>query len=471
MADALHTFLEKRARDDHRDLELLRPLIADAIDLEGHKEYAMAKMITEAYYLGIVEQDPIAIQVIEHQLGIRTLPLELLVDFNKAKREQSAIECSENNWIFKVQAEPYEFYVTHETVRLAGNFGLMLAGEACKKIERANPAFVRKFPDFPWTALKRLRNQHAHPARHGHNPELQQREDDAVEREVQKVEDYLNSNKPLPERYNQELLALSAGVRFYKAMCQLRDSEPEGTLIPLQGTPAMREVCCTIGVDEPMLEDAIPTMVVEHASYSLLHEINDTISKTSSFYRWRPDSALNNAQIKPMLHLRNRVAHFGGTLRMDDWQRTSEECRRFTSTILKLSSMLEEVPTADNAAKVDAFVSDLASSYESNLLGPIAPDSEKYALLNSAVERITAANLGKNKENAVVQTAALLIQRTPVERAEKVLDYAFSKLKKSPQLKIDKDCPHAVRADMRDFIHYIDIFMAPPGARAASVSM
>lgn len=477
MSDALHQFLQERARNDYRDLDLLRPLIDDAIDLEEYNKHAMAKMMTYAYQIGMLDAPKYRrlTEMIEHKLGINPARSRAIKElFNREEEYTARIKSPEFTWPLKLQPETTDFLVTQETLRLAGNLGLSMAGEACKKIERTRPELIRQFPDFPWTSLKRLRNYNSHPARYAHDPELQQQQNDAAENEIKKFETSIRNHWDVLPLNDTTMLALSAGIRLYVGMRILAKSANEGGLIPLQGTSAVKDACYVLSADQSTVsfkEEVLPHFVIEQASHSLRHEIHDTLGRISCFYRWRTDSILNNANLKPMLHLRNRVAHFAGTLRPRDWQKTTAEAEPLSQTILKLSEMLDNVPSSENTAQVEQFIGDLTALYTSNLLGEGAKDPVKHALLNNTIEKLTHAHLDENTENAYVQTAALLIQRTSAERAGKVLDYVFSRLKHSTKLSIGHDCPHTIKADMRDFIDYINIFSASPGAGTTQVNI
>lgn len=422
--------MQERARDDVRDLQLLQPLTG-----------ALRKMpdilsVTVAHALpASPDYATLAPQIMAHSPSLL--------------------------------ATEHRFETTHEMLHMAASFGLNLAGEASKVIERTRPELIEQYPDFPWVALKRLRDYNSHIGRFNQDPQQAGKEKAAAIRQLnrfmQAMQEQDGNERAIPAADDAATRALRAGLRLCVGLFLLSALNHDQDRISLDESPQVRQVCDAIGCSPQFL----PMIIAENAQYNLVYSIGDTTERISCFYRRQNESPLSNKRMRNFLSYRDKTAHFGGTLEPTAWIKSPKEMHIAIQTIEKLDDALAALPLQADEACVENYAQQLATEYQETVLGKTVLNPQKCAAMDQMVENITGHKLPANIENAYVRACGKLLREMPLDRAQHVFDTAMARgnLKRPAESKRDlTGVSHQWRSAIRDFYDQVAEGMAPPGA-------
>lgn len=359
---------------------------------------------------------------------------------------------------------PDAFLANPYTLKLASAYGLNLAGEAAKCMERNHPDMVAQYPDFPWVALKRLRNVFSHPERYTYNDELVTRENKAVTKDIQKVFSYFQNFKNNPDNLwpygdNDASPALRAGVRLFLATQFLLESHPDLEHIPITDTPECK-IASELMYTNPR---NLPMIVSDSAFKVCLNGIGDIIDRASCFYRQQDDSPLSDDKVKHLLHIRDRLAHFGTTLSSSDINITPKERKQLLKDTAKITQSIGRISTLEGDGNYTAFLTD---QYCNLILGRARNDPAKCKLMDDFVGQLADRNLDSKTMNAYIRAAGRLIKDSPIVQSTAVIDYLLSKedLKYPSRIASDPEgFPSEIKRNLVQFLKRTLQDMAPPG--------
>ena len=342
--------------------------------------------------------------------------------------------------LFALGVSADDIYADDETLNRAAKWGLKLAGEVAKHIERNNPSVVEKHPEIPWSSLKRLRDELTHETREGYY--IKEKNFLKLEKGADKLHDFVTSTDPqsLAGIGDEEAkpTIIFHGLSFYYLMVALKAAALE------QHTPYTSLTSASAQALSQMIgcpPAGLPLLVQQAATHAALNELADTLHEISPFTELTKNPPVNSAPARKLIATRNVWAHFEAGLGQYSFGHDS-------ASLYPQAASLGEV-IGKYLGKYAEQANALHPVYHARLGSSIQrPDQLK--LLDASVRWIQHHSKGdRNLENAYVYAVIKLVKSAPVDLATKVTDYLESQkgmIRQYDKLAEDTpECPHDIQ--------------------------
>ena len=347
----------------------------------------------------------------------------------------------------------------YEIFAHAAYMGLTMAGEAAKHIERGQPELVERFPDFPFVALKRLRDAYSHPSRYALDESRVERMVKDIQKCHKKLRDFtLNvdadgmyrnkDGESLPiDNYHMECIV--KGLEWYALLSSYAEKFRLPEYAPLYGHPASD----ALAADLKCSKEGLPILVVQAFQRVKLTSVGDNIDDLSLFYRRSKDCPLDRATIRDLILTRNKLAHFndfvGGDKSMGD-------------ITVRIPPLADKVVSDIQSRKAPAHgdVCDVwAAEYTAKLTKHFAKNTDKLATMDRVVKMVSTMPGDKTTNDAWLIAFSHYLEKASSQSANEILNYLENKkdIKSNiPCMRAPEniagnlqDCPHILRVPIR----------------------
>jgi hypothetical protein len=358
--------------------------------------------------------------------------------------------------------------VPHEVIGRAMQTAISAAGETVKKIERTQPDLKSAYPDYPWAAVKRLRDAYAHPVRLF----LGGASSEPVMKNWKKLDEYYAKTKP-EDRFSgyEPLLEELAGAwNVTLALRHFTHTYKNSKTVNITDHNLGEH----ISKFQPHIVKKLPWIVAHYNQRHCLIGIGDAIGSTSLFFREAENFPVDP---RPILAIRNRAAHFVDPpdhRRKPDDPNMFGELRGIEPGVSNVSESLAKLPRKTQSAESSHWQAQMAAIYydemkvHAHLDGNTEMAAQKEVLLDRAVEFITQSSKNPRElQDAFIMATANLISVSKPDEAERVLDYVFARgeaIREPGKIKADMSgLSYPVQVKARQFLDEVIRLSKPIG--------
>lgn len=347
----------------------------------------------------------------------------------------------------------------YEIFAYSAYMGLTMAGEAAKHIERGQPELVERFPDFPFVALKRLRDIYSHPSRHALDESRVVRMNKEIQKCHKKIHDFIlnvdadgiyrnKDGETLPiDNYHMECIA--NGLKWYSLLSSYAKKFKLAEYAPLYGYHDSDELAAGLECSK----ENLPILIVQAFQRVKLTSVGDNIDNLSLFYFRSKDCPVDRGTMRELILTRNKLAHFSDFVCND--QSMGDVPFRIPPLAAKVVSNI----LSRKAPEQSNFCDIRAAEYTAKLTKHFARNPEKLAIMDRVVRIVSALPGDKTTNDAWLIAFSHYLEKAPPQHANEILDYLeYKKDSKSsmPCMRVPEniaaslqDCSHKLRIPIR----------------------
>lgn len=378
---------------------------------------------------------------------------------------------------------PTNLSLPRNTILEASSVGANLAGEAAKRIEIETPEVLDMMPDFPWRALKKLRDRSTHFYRDGgidsNTPAASE-----FHALMEEVMAYLNDHQQLTdietlkaaEAINPHVRSMIYGVSLFSAFFQIAKAHSGETAVDVVQSQAAKEVESLTLVPPHYL----PSLVIGMFLRTRMNLTLDTIDSTSSFFRETHKTLYRSPKLEILREHRNSRAHFDDVLVKqgglnDGIMLDGLACSQLIDQIGNTFKL--KPPSSTDHTAVETYISKLTVDYSKTVLGNAGMSPDKVTTMDKWVAWLDKSlavkkTVRRKTEEACVTAVGTLLQRTPLANAEDVLGFVrkHREALADPQRLITEAAGEskALQSGIRIFVDQMQRVLAPSSSKRAA---
>lgn len=334
-----------------------------------------------------------------------------------------------------------------------GAHGFCNAGEHVKYLERTHPELIAAYPDFPWGALKGLRNITAHPSKTQHS-------DIGLSRSSQwdKVQRYAinlisDPTRKMPSDEDPMFNGIYSGIWQFKAMAALTNGADKWDWIQVNSTDSARLAADMAGIGSAI--SYYPLLLIGQYRSVLLNGLNDRFNQLSTFTVSAAFPPHERKRIASLQAFRGYLSH--EAIFIGD---NAQKEEALAEALVKGEKIIKEVSNCLEKPSISEFISpssmeSLREKYLAAILGKERKNAKKLELLEDALTWVSSVSKDSPTiEWSFLQAIGTMLQNLPVNKSEALLlfikeDIGDDLRKPSTLQNHANRAPHAIRQTLR----------------------